>query len=97
MIRIGNFENGLTDSIAVSEDNLSRLPVWQFMTSPITAITPRQAGALRIEIAAIIMLLAALAMVLVTNVLPKHQAGIAQTGEQVQILPAAAGSESDAP
>lgn len=57
------------------------------MTPPSTKITLHQAGALRIEIAAIVMLLTALVIVLVTNAPSAHQSDIAQAGEAVQVLP----------
>jgi len=58
------------------------------MTLPKTDINFRQQGVLRIEIAAIVMLLLALAIVLVTHTLPVHKPGVAQAGERLQVVPA---------
>ena len=57
------------------------------MIAPNTDITLHQDGMLRIELAAIIMLLMALAIVLIMNVPPAYQPDIAQAGEPEQILP----------
>lgn len=58
------------------------------MTPSETDINLRQHGMLRIEITAIVMLLAALAIILVENMLPEYQADIAQAGVAAQVLPA---------
>jgi len=58
------------------------------MTLPTTDIHFRQHGVLRIEIAAIVMLLIALAIVLVAYVPPAHQPGVSQAGEIGQVQPA---------
>jgi len=52
--------------------------------------TLHQTGVLRIEIAAIVMLLTALAIVLVTNIPPAHLSGVAQAGEPLEVVPAGA-------
>jgi len=57
------------------------------MITPNTDITLHQDGMLRIEIAAIIMLLMALAIVLIMNVPPAYQPDIAQVGEPERTLP----------
>ncbi len=58
------------------------------MTYSNTDLYSRQRGVLRIEIAAIGMLLLALTIVLVTHAPPGHQPGVAQASEPVQVLPA---------
>ena len=58
------------------------------MTLPKTNIHLRQHGWLRIEITAIVMLLTALAIVLVENLLPEHQADIVPAVVAAQALPA---------
>jgi len=57
------------------------------MIAPNSEITLHQNGMLRIEIAAIVMLLMALAIVLIKNVPPAYQPDIAQIGEPERILP----------
>jgi len=58
------------------------------MTPPKTNIHLCQHGMLRIEITAIVMLLTALAIVLIENMLPEHQADIAEVSVAAQALPA---------
>ena len=57
------------------------------MTATDTPIRPRRLPVLRIEIAALAMLLAALAIVLFTNAPPVQHNGVAPTAEPVRILP----------
>lgn len=58
------------------------------MNLPDININQRQRGIFRIEIAAIVMLFTAFVLVLSAQIPSTHQLGVAQAGEQVQILPA---------
>lgn len=58
------------------------------MILPKTEINLRQHGMLRIEITAIVMLLAALAIILVEDLLLEHQADVIPAGVAAQALPA---------
>jgi hypothetical protein len=66
------------------------------MTLPSTSIPLRQAGIVRIEIAAILMLLVVLATILVTHAPSSPSPEIAQTGEPVE-RPPSVHSESLSP
>jgi len=78
VIRIAKTGKRLTDSYAAIPDNGAELSIKRFMTLPSTNITLRQTGIVRIEIAAIVMLLVALATILITYSPPPE---IAQAGE----------------
>jgi len=91
-IRIGDFAKGLTDITVANTHNPSELRAQCIMILSNTHIHLRRFSVLRLEITAIVMLVAAFSIVMATNLPPQSLSGVAQASDSPLALPAVNGA-----